>query len=138
MFVGKHIIIYNSKMTRLGPLGESIACEYLRNNGFRILERNFRRYWGELDIVAQYKNGLLAFVEVKTINPSNSQGVSAEDELTPAKLKKLQRTAQLYVGEHPELIHDDGGWRIDLLCLTTKKSDPQRLSDFDIKHYENI
>ncbi len=49
----------------LGHLGERLAAEHLQRLGYRIVERNYRTRWGELDIVAQ--NGTtLVFCEVKT------------------------------------------------------------------------
>jgi putative endonuclease len=50
---------------RLGALGERLAAEHLVRRGFRILERNYRTRWGELDIVA-FDGQTLAFCEVKT------------------------------------------------------------------------
>jgi putative endonuclease len=48
----------------LGRLGEQLAAEHLVRRGFRIVERNYRTRWGELDIVA-YDGQTLAFCEVK-------------------------------------------------------------------------
>jgi putative endonuclease len=50
---------------RLGALGERLAAEHLARRGFRVLERNFRTRWGELDIVA-YDGRAIVFCEVKT------------------------------------------------------------------------
>ncbi len=50
---------------RLGQLGEQLAAEHLVRRGFRIVERNYRTRWGELDIVA-FDGATLAFCEVKT------------------------------------------------------------------------
>ena len=52
-------------MTRLGQTGESAAARYLQLHGYKILEKNFRSRFGEIDIVAQ-KNETVVFVEVKT------------------------------------------------------------------------
>lgn len=49
---------------RLGALGERLAADHLARRGFRILERNYRTRWGELDIIA-YDGRTLAFCEVK-------------------------------------------------------------------------
>ncbi len=49
----------------VGRLGERLAAEHLERLGFRILERNFRNRWGELDIVA-YDGRVIAFCEVKS------------------------------------------------------------------------
>jgi putative endonuclease len=50
---------------QLGALGEQIAAEHLVHRGFRIVERNYRTRWGELDIVA-FDGSTLNFCEVKT------------------------------------------------------------------------
>ena len=49
----------------IGKLGEEIATQYLRNKGYKILDRNFMCRQGEIDIVAHTKKELV-FVEVKT------------------------------------------------------------------------
>jgi putative endonuclease len=49
----------------LGQLGERLAAEHLTRRGFRIVERNYRTRWGELDIVA-FDGRTLVFCEVKT------------------------------------------------------------------------
>ncbi|HHU64366.1 MAG TPA: YraN family protein [Clostridiales bacterium] len=50
---------------RLGKYGEYLAQDYLRRQGYEILHTNFRRPYGEIDIIARH-NGYLVFVEVKT------------------------------------------------------------------------
>jgi len=117
--------------SELGQLGENLACEYLVKKGYKIIGRNFRQKWGELDIISKVPDRTLVFVEVKTMK-ENPGGLRPEDQLTKAKLKKLQRTASLYAGHYPELIKNDKGWRIDLLALTISRK------NCDIKHYENI
>ncbi|GAB4219436.1 MAG: YraN family protein [Candidatus Microgenomates bacterium] len=49
----------------LGKIGEQTACNYLQNNGFKIIKRNFQTRFGEIDIIAE-KNNTLYFIEVKT------------------------------------------------------------------------
>src|SRR5438067_11360564 len=56
---------HTGRHLRLGALGESLAAEHLQRRGFRIIERNYRTRWGELDIVA-YDGRTIAFCEVKT------------------------------------------------------------------------
>ena len=125
-----------TKKSETGKLGEDLAYEYLVNNRFTIIERNFRKPWGELDIIAKENNGTLVFIEVKTMrkygNNSAIAELQPEDNLTSAKLIKLKRTASLYAGFHPELIDDKKGWRIDLLAITLQDDST------DIKHFENI
>lgn len=126
--------------SQFGQLGENIACRYLVENHYKIIERNFRQKWGEIDIIAKAKDKTLVFVEVKTVrgveklhtqNESDNQ-ISAEDQLTKSKLTKLQRTASLYAGHNQKLIDDKMGWRIDLLALTLIEN------SYIIKHYKNI
>lgn len=85
-------------------LGEDKACEYLKKLGFKIIERNFRKGYGELDIVAteETKDGkVLVFVEVKT-RTSNSYG-SALEAITYWKLREIIKTAQYYKLTHRNL-----------------------------------
>jgi len=125
-------------MTRkqeIGRRGEDEAAAYLVKRGYRIVQRNYWKPWGELDIIARAKDKTLVFVEVKTIynnltNMSN-QYIKPEDNLTRAKLVKLQRTAELYANSNDSGVTDKG-WRIDLLAIDMAGD---RL---DIRHYENI
>lgn len=41
---------------KIGNLGENIACNFLEKKGFKIIERNYRKKWGEIDIIAQSFN----------------------------------------------------------------------------------
>src|SRR3989338_8163948 len=81
-------------------LGEKLAAEYLEKQGYKIIERNFRTGWGEIDIIA-LDDKTLVFVEVKT-KTSNKFGTPFE-AMTPFKIKALERTAMFYKKLHPEL-----------------------------------
>ena len=87
-------------------LGEDKACEYLRKLGFKIIERNFRKGYGEIDIVAIDPSAgsgqeVLVFVEVKT-RTSNHFGTPLE-AITYWKLRTLIKTAQFYKITHSNL-----------------------------------
>jgi len=118
--------------SQLGQLGEDLACEYLVKKGYKIIDRNFRQPWGELDIIAKTPDKILVFIEVKTMNEYLKLGLQPEEQLTRAKLQKLKRMASLYAGHYPERVNGQKGWRIDLLALTIIKE------NCDIRHYENI
>ena len=106
----------------IGKLGEDLATEYMRQRGCRIIERNFRKPWGEIDVIVQDKKKTLIFLEVKTIRSYAGTAkenliIQPEDNLTRSKLKKLQRTASFYVGYNENLINEKRGWRIDLIAI---------------------
>ncbi|MBI3046242.1 MAG: YraN family protein [Candidatus Harrisonbacteria bacterium] len=125
-----------TKKSEIGKLGEDIACEYLLNKSFTIIERNFRQPWGEIDIITKNPGGALVFVEVKTMQQyGNNAAIAAllpEDNLTKSKLKKLQRISYLYANHNSELLDDRQGWQIDLITIVLNEAGT------DIKHFENI
>lgn len=78
----------------IGIFGETLAYNYLLENGYDILERNFRVKVGEIDIIAQ-KNDIIIFVEVKA-RSNNNYGFPYES-VDFRKQKKIIRTAQNYI-----------------------------------------
>jgi putative endonuclease len=122
-----------TQKSELGREGESFAAEYLKNKGYKILERNKRERWGELDIVTMAPDKTLVFVEVKTMRIGNDDFLKPEDQMSGAKMKKFRRTAELYANSHQELIKDKKGWRLDLVAL-----EKQNGGQFLVRHYENI
>lgn len=82
------------KSKEIGYIGEQTVCDYLRNNGYEILKRNFTVKGGEIDIIAK-KNDTVCFVEVKT----RKQGAlsSGEQALTSAKRKHIIYAAKRYL-----------------------------------------
>ncbi len=117
----------------IGKLGEDMACRYLKDKGYRIIERNYRRPMGEIDTVAVAPDRTLVIFEVKTVSGPDPK-ITAENEMTPAKINKLKRIARVYVegSQGEKLIKEDRGWRIDLLALTINDK------NCVVKHYENI
>ena len=84
----------------LGRLGEKIASEYLQKQGYKILEMNFHKRWGELDIVA-IDNETLVAVEVKTRMINDF--ISPEESVGPWKKKSVTKSFLYYKSLHPEL-----------------------------------
>lgn len=120
-----------SKNFYIGKLGENLASNYLKSNGYKIILRNFRKPFGEIDIIAQKKDGTLVFVEVKTLK-RKSNGIKPEDEVTAAKIKKIKRIAQYFALKNQDLINEKRGWQIDLIAIIDNNNQHQ------IRHYENI
>jgi len=83
--------------TETGRKAERAAVAYLEMRGFRVLEQNWRRPRGEIDIIAS-KDNVIHFVEVK-YRHDNDQG-SGLDAITASKLKQMQRTAWAWVEEN--------------------------------------
>ncbi len=81
--------------TEIGKIGEEIAVLYLKKQGYRILERNYRsRLGGEIDIIAKDKD-VLCFIEVKT-RSSNKFG-SPFDAISFFKQQRMIKTAKDYI-----------------------------------------
>ena len=97
----------------LGDLGEELACQFLMKRGFEIVERNYLRKWGELDIVTR-KDEVVRFVEVKSVTCGTLlTSYRPEENMHPWKLKRLSRAIQTYLLEK-EL---DCDWQLDLVTV---------------------
>lgn len=110
--------------------GEEAAVSYLAKKGYKIIDRNFRRGYGEIDIIGIKKDGkeqVLVFFEVKT-RSSNEFGTPLE-QITSWKLRTLIKTAQFYKLLHRELPES---LRIDAVSVTISASGSS------IEHIENI
>lgn len=81
-------------------IGEQLATDFLKKQGYKIIERNFRKGYGEIDIIA-LDHGVLVFVEVKT-KTSLAFGDPLE-KIGYFKLRTLTRGAQFYKSLHPNL-----------------------------------
>lgn len=146
MFVVKQINWYKFNMAvhnNIGKLGEDIACKYLENKGYKLITRNFSKPWGELDIISESPEGILVFVEVKTMCESDNQGMVPEDNFTAAKLGKFKKVAMFYAEQYPETYDAFKGYRLDLVSITTpgvlRETDLNKLLDIcRIEHYENV
>ena len=80
----------------IGKLGENISCEYLKNNGYNILERNFNCMQGEIDIIAyDIFQKEIVFIEVKTRTNFNYGFPS--DSVNKVKLNHMKRSIEYYL-----------------------------------------
>jgi putative endonuclease len=85
---------------RLGRLGEQLAAEHLERRGFKIIERNYRTRWGELDIIA-FDGRTLAFCEVKTRRLWHAGGAPL-DAVRTHKRSQVRKMAGQWLSERTE------------------------------------
>lgn len=80
----------------LGDRGENVAARYLRNQGYKIIARNFRCAIGEIDIIARDRESLV-FVEVKTRTYDDP---TPEEQVNNAKQHQITKAAKFYMGRY--------------------------------------
>ncbi len=112
-----------------GTQGEKLAARFLKKGGFKILTRNYRTRFGEIDIVAEDK-GRLVFVEVRTLSAAARH--SPEETITLKKQQKISRIALAYIQEKGL---EDRLARFDVIAIKDSRPQPtiRHLPDaFDI------
>ena len=110
---------FTSNSQKIGELGEDVACKFLVKHDFNILERNYTKKWGEIDIIAQ-KGDKRYFIEVKSKSVSSLDYVTyetanrPEENMHPWKLKRLRRVVETYlISKRLGYIN----WQFDLLVV---------------------
>lgn len=126
--------IFTSEKQKIGETGEEVATKFLMKQGFSIIERNYTKKWGEIDIVAK-KGGRVYFVEVKSVTCTTFDNIDREtiyrpeENMHPWKLKRLARVIQTYMLSHKI----ESEWQVDLalvyLNTATRKAKVKVLSD---------
>lgn len=96
---------------QLGSWGEDIAARHLEAQGYRILARNWRNRYGEIDLIVTDGEGI-AFVEVKTRR--GRRFGSPEEAITTKKGQRLLQLGQAYISENE--LHEQS-WRIDVVAV---------------------
>lgn len=95
-----------------GILGENRACAFLKKRKFKIIERNFRSKFGEIDIIAK-KDEILHFIEVKF----TQKGYEVTERLDTRKYQKLIKTVEFYRLRRGDL----NDFQLDLICVKGKE-----------------
>ncbi|MFA6920130.1 MAG: YraN family protein [Candidatus Paceibacterota bacterium] len=125
--------VFTSETQKIGKIGENIAERFLVKHNFSILDNNYTKKWGEIDIVAE-KEKKLYFIEVKSVSrnlnyvsqdlsvlQNNQKGTETldeykpEDNMHPWKLKRMARTIQTYLLSNK--VPDEKEWQVDLLVV---------------------
>jgi putative endonuclease len=104
---------------RLGARGEQLAAEHLMRRGFRIVDRNYRTRWGELDIIA-FDGRVLAFCEVKTRRVTGGRG-SPFESIHTRKRAQVRTMAQRWLRERADRPYADI-LRFDAIGVTLDSS----------------
>jgi putative endonuclease len=109
------------KNKETGSLGERIAARYLQDHGFVVLEMNYLKKWGEIDVIAK-KDDKIHFVEVKTVSYETKLDLEAavthgtwrpEENVHRHKLQKLARAIDSWIRERKWT----GGWQVDVIAV---------------------
>lgn len=116
--------------SELGFLAENLAARYLEKRGYAILGLNYRKPWGEIDIIAS-KEGILVFVEVKA-NRKIIAGFEPELRANHPKIVKVVRTARTYLAEKKYSPLQE--WQVDVISVGL--DEPREVAK--IRHFKNI
>lgn len=116
---------------KLGKMGEEMAAKYLIENGFQIIEANYSTKFGEIDLIATKKE-ILRFIEVK-LKKGDLFG-TPEEMIGSNKLGRVQRMAEFYLLENPDMAKVYQTYSIDAICIVVNQDEQiERLN-----YYENI
>lgn len=106
-----------TKKQKIGDIGENVAEKYLLRKGYKILDTNYRKKCGEIDIIAE-KAGIMRFVEVKTANTTGSREtdliVTPEEQAHQNKLKRVARASETWMAEKNR---EDDEYHIDVVTV---------------------
>jgi len=114
--------VFTSEKQKIGEIGENMAVKFLVKHGFSVLDRNYTKKWGEIDIIAK-KSEKIYFIEVKSVSKENLDAVpretldsyKPEDNMHTWKLQRLSRTIQTYLLS--KKIPEEVEWQVDLLVV---------------------
>ncbi len=115
-----------------GDLGEKIAKDYLEKHEYMIVDQNYSKRWGEIDLIAVSQENELVFIEIKTRETGESPSAFLpEDSVNYQKQQKIIKTAQTFLYENK--YNDDTSWRIDVIAIEIDKKSRKA----KIRHLKN-
>jgi putative endonuclease len=121
-----------------GDLGEKIAVNYLKKQGLTVLDTNYRKNWGELDIVAKNIDRI-HFVEVKTLSYEtkkklessiSNKGWRPEEQVHQRKIHQISKAIDSWLLEN----RWEGDWQIDVIAIRLVHADKYAT----IKYIDNV
>ena len=110
---------------KVGAYGEDIAAKYLEKHGQKILERNYLKKWGEIDIISREtlnNKEVVRFVEVKTVSYETKEDLKKavsygtwrpEENVHEKKIQRMYRTIESWLMQH----NYKGDWEIDVMAV---------------------
>jgi putative endonuclease len=116
----------------IGNFGERVAENYLKKNGYQILDRNFvfripeNPQKGEIDIVAK-KGDTISFIEVKTLK--RKEGFLPEDKVNFSKRKKLRVAAESWLMKNKVPLNSK--WQIDVISIKIDSGKKVKIDHFE-------
>lgn len=115
--------------TEIGRLGEDLALKELSAKGFSFVDRNFHSRFGEIDLVMLDKD-VLVFIEVKL--RGSEKFLELSETISPQKLKRLRKTAEIYLEGMTHLQIRFEETRFDAVLIK------QIGSGFEITHLKDV
>ncbi len=117
---------------QLGDLGENLAKKYLEKNKYRIIDQNYSKKWGEIDLIAESPENELVFIEIKTRKRANNNSdFLPEDSVNFSKQQKIIKTAHTFLYENN--YSDETSWRIDIIAIEINGA----MRNAKIRHLKN-
>lgn len=122
----------------IGKLGENLAVKYLVDKGFAIVETNYWRKWGELDVIAK-KDEKIHFVEVKSVSYETKRELEyavthetwrPEELVHQFKIHQISKALETWISEKGYT----GDWQIDVIAIRIVP----RETFASVTHLENI
>ena len=111
--------IMQTKHQKFGEKSENLAVWYLKQNGYKIIEQNYRNRMGEIDIIAREKKTIV-FVEVKSRR--SIRFGSPKWAVTPKKQRKISMVALYYLKTTKQT---DAKARFDVVAIISNRDEPQ-------------
>lgn len=111
-----------AKHNEIGIIGENIASVWLKEHGFQIIDKNYRKKFGEIDIVAREASDSYRFIEVKTVSYETMEKLEhaisretwrPEENVHRLKQDRFRRAIQSWLLENQY----QGNWQIDVLTV---------------------
>jgi len=100
-----------------GQSGEDLAVKQFVKLGYKILGKNYRKKWGEIDIIAE-KSKVLHFIEVKTVSyETDFDNYLPEENVHKFKRKRLERTINTYFAENYVSCEPLPEFQIDVISI---------------------